>query len=82
MQMIDSKTIDLGKGSPAPVLVHGICCAPTDYQWHIDAFSKSHRVIAPTLRGQSNDGLNAAEISILEMATDVAELLYKKAVTN
>ena len=37
------KTIDKGTGKPVVVLIHGICCAPEDYQWHIDAMSKSHR---------------------------------------
>ena len=82
------KTIDKGTGRPVVVLIHGICCAPEDYQWHIDAMSKSHRVIAPTLRGHGNgngnsdSGAKPDELTIEQMSADVAHLLEDKNVTE
>ncbi len=82
------KTIDKGTGKPVVVLIHGICCAPADYQWHIDAMSKSHRVIAPTLRGHdhrnstNNGDANLDELTIEKLSAGVAQLLKEKNITE
>lgn len=70
-----SSTIDVGTGQPAVVLVHGFCCQPSDFQWHIDALSKSYRVIAPTLRGHSDDGSTPDQLGIEDLAADIARCL-------
>ncbi len=82
--MTHEKTIDTGTGEPAVVLIHGFCCAPTDYQWHIDALSKMHRVIAPTLRGHGASSRDAKpeELTVEQLASDVAQLLTENAITN
>ena len=81
------KTLDQGTGKPVVVLIHGLCCAPADYQWHIDALSKSHRVIAPTLSGHDHDNdsdsdTKSSELTIEQLSADVAQLLKEKNITN
>ena len=79
---IDTGLSDTGNGDAAFVLVHGICCKPEDYQWHIDAFSQVHRVVAPVLRGHSNDGSLASDMSVEQLAADVIQLLHDKKIRN
>ena len=83
------KTLDQGTGKPVVVLIHGLCCAPADYQWHIDALSKSHPVIAPTLRGHGHDNDSdtksselTSEPTIEQLSADVAQLLKEKNITD
>jgi len=76
MNKIDS--IDKGHGENTLVFVHGLCCHPSDYQWHINSFSNSLRVIAPILRGHSKDGSLATDMSIENLAADVVQLLIEK----
>ena len=72
--------IDKGRGETALVFIHGLCCHPSDYQWHINSFSNSLRVIAPILRGHSKDDSRATDMSIENLATDVVQLLIEKKV--
>lgn len=80
--MAPSNSIDVGSGKPVFVMVHGICCAPSDYQWHIDSLSRAHRVIAPSLRGHGKDTSKPETLSIRHLADDVAQLLTDKEVNN
>lgn len=75
-------TIDTGAGDPTLIFIHGLCCAPTDYRNLIDGFSQTYRVIAPTLRGHSDDGSLADQMSIERLAADIANLLIDKKITN
>ena len=67
--------LDAGHGAPTLVFVHGYCCHATDWQWHIDAFSKGQRVVAPTLRGHEMGDPVRDELTIEDQAEDVAKLL-------
>ena len=69
--------VDAGQGAPTLVFVHGYCCHATDWQWHVDAFSKSHRVIAPTLRGHEADEVADHDLTIEAQAADIAKYLEK-----
>ena len=75
-------TIDVGLGSPTLVLIHGFCCHATDWQWHIDAFSKTNRVIAPTLRGHEDDNTAVEDLTIEGLAQDVVALLKEHNITD
>ena len=68
--MRQRKTLDSGSGSPTIVLVHGICCHAHDWQWHFDAYSKTHHVIAPTLRGHEEDGTTPDDLTIEGLASN------------
>ena len=52
----------------------------SDWQPQLDAFSKSHRVITPTLRGHGGDGSDAATLSMENLASDVVALMRAKGV--
>ena len=75
-------TIDISKGDPAIAFVHGICCLPTDYQWHIDAFSETNRVIAPVFRGDKGEDVASKDLRIEDFATDVVAALEERNLSN
>jgi pimeloyl-ACP methyl ester carboxylesterase len=74
--------IDEGKGTPPLVLIHGLCCHSEDWRWHIDAFSASHRVLAPTLRGHDGDTLDPDDLTITGQAEDIAQLFEARDISG
>jgi pimeloyl-ACP methyl ester carboxylesterase len=70
--------LDEGTGSPALVLIHGLCCDYTDWKPQLEAFSKTHRVITPTLRGHGGEASDAATLSMETLAADVVALVREK----
>ena len=83
--MTQPQNIDKGTGEPTVVLIHGICCAATDYSWHIDALSKSHRVIAPTMRAHGDSDsreFTTEQLTIEQLSSEIASLLVEKDITG
>jgi pimeloyl-ACP methyl ester carboxylesterase len=77
---------DTGSGDPALVLIHGLCCDLSDWQPQVEHFSKSHRMITPTLRahGQALKASphGAAPLDMAILASDVVALLRAKGITQ
>lgn len=65
---------DEGAG-PVLLLVHGFPLDHTMWRAQIEEFSKTHRVIAPDLRGFGGSDGNLYAISMEQFADDLAELL-------
>jgi pimeloyl-ACP methyl ester carboxylesterase len=85
-ETIDLVHLDQGQGSPELVLVHGLCCDLSDWQPQVDYFSKTRRVITPTLRAHGQ-ALQASphgsdDLDMAVLAHDVVALLRKKGVTQ
>ncbi len=66
--------VDAGVGSPL-LLVHGFPLDHTMWQTQIDAFSGTHRVIAPDLRGFGASSVTSGTVSMEQFADDLAALL-------
>lgn len=80
---MDKRTLlEAGSGALTIVLVHGICCHASDWQWHVDAFSKMHHVIAPTLRAHEDEATDPNDLTIEGLASDVAAILAEKNITD
>lgn len=79
---IELKHADAGSGEPTLVLIHGLCCDHSDWQPQLDAFSKTHRVITPTLRGHGGETSDPSTLSMENLATDVVALMRAKGVTQ
>lgn len=79
---IELKHADQGQGEPTFVLIHGLCCDHSDWQPQLEAFSKTHRVITPTLRGHGGDGSASETLSMENLAADVVALMRAKGVTQ
>lgn len=75
-------TIDIGTGDPTLVFIHGLCCAPADYQNILNGLSQTHRVLAPTLRGHSEDGSIVDQMSIERLAADIAKLIVDRKINK
>ena len=76
---IDLHYVERGSGPPL-VLVHGFPLDHTMWVGQIDVLSKSHRVIAPDLRGFGQSGVTAGLATMPRMADDLFELLSGLAV--
>lgn len=75
--------IERGTGESTIVLVHGYCCAPSDWDWHIDAFAREHRVIAPALLCHgTNTDTRSDDLSIGAHADAIAADLIAKDAKN
>jgi len=66
--------VDQGQGVPL-VLVHGFPLDHRMWQAQIDTFSKTHRVIAPDLRGLGLSKSDDDVVSMEQFADDLAEML-------
>lgn len=76
---LDDLTIaytDKGSGRPV-VLLHGFPLNRSMWRFQIDHLSKSHRVIAPDLRGHGESSVTEGTVTMQTMASDVAGLLSK-----
>ena len=71
---IDLHYVERGSGKPL-VLVHGFPVDHTMWEHQISALSKTHRVIAPDLRGFGQSGVTAGLATMPRMADDLADLL-------
>lgn len=63
-----------GRGRPAFVLVHGGCCASSDWDAQVAALSGDFTVLAPDLRGHGLSGAEG-ELSVAQWAADVNALV-------
>lgn len=79
---IDLVHRDEGTGAPTFVFIHGLCCDLTDWQPQLAAFSKTNRVITPTLRGHGGDPSDASTLSMETLAGDVVALLRARGIDN
>ena len=66
--------VDRGAGPPI-VLVHGFPLDHSMWNAQIDVLSKTHRVIAPDLRGFGRSGVTAGTVTMEQLADDLAALL-------
>jgi 3-oxoadipate enol-lactonase len=64
-----------GQGSPAIVLVHGGCCAGSDWAQQIEALSGEFTVLAPNLRGHAGSAGADSALTVLQWAADVNALI-------
>jgi 3-oxoadipate enol-lactonase len=65
---------DTGRGTPL-LLVHGFPLDHTMWRPQIDAFTPSHRVIAPDLRGFGASDVTEGTVTMAQHADDLAALL-------
>lgn len=65
---------DEGSGSPL-LFVHGFPLDHTMWQAQLDRFARSHRVIAPDLRGFGNSSVTSGTVTMERFADDLADLL-------
>lgn len=78
--MTQRTVIEIGQGSPALVLIHGLCCHASDWKRQIDDFSGSSHVIAPTLRGHDDDLTVPGDLTIAGLAQDIVALLAARGI--
>lgn len=62
-------------GRPSFVLVHGGCCAASDWRHQIDALAAQATVLAMDLRGHGASGGADGELGIARWAADVNQLI-------
>lgn len=65
---------DLGKG-PAIVFIHGQPFNRTMWKYQVDAFSSTHRLIVPDLRGYGETDITERIVLLDELALDLIHLL-------
>jgi pimeloyl-ACP methyl ester carboxylesterase len=73
---IDLHVIDRGRG-PVLLFVHGFPLDHSMWQAQLDEFSKTHRVIAPDLRGFGRSAVTAGTVRMEMFAGDLSALLDK-----
>ena len=81
LEDVELNVLDQGRG-PVVLLVHGF---PVDHRmWReqIDTLSKTHRVIAPDLRGFGKSAATSGVNSMPQFADDLADLLERVDVTE
>lgn len=64
-----------GNGRPAFVLIHGGCCALSDWRAQIDALGREFSVLAMDLRGHGRSTGADSELSVPRWAADVNALI-------
>lgn len=82
---IELDHVDQGESAgdaPVLVLIHGLCCDHSDWAPQVAAFSKTHRVITPTLRGHGRSPRGEADMTMPQLASDVVQLLRDKSVSQ
>lgn len=78
---IDLNVLDEGRG-PVLLLVHGFPLDHTMWRGQVRHFSKTHRVIAPDLRGFGTSGVTPGTVTMRQYADDLAQLLDALRVTE
>ncbi|MHC4876003.1 MAG: alpha/beta fold hydrolase [Planctomycetota bacterium] len=78
---IELNCFDSGEGTPF-VFVHGFPLDHSMWEYQLDEFAQSHRVIAPDLRGFGQSDVTAGTVSMEQFADDVASLLDALNVTE
>lgn len=71
---VDLSVCDQGRGVPI-LFVHGFPLDHTMWQPQIEEFSRTHRVIAPDLRGLGASGATPGRVTMDDFADDLAALL-------
>lgn len=61
--------------APVMVLLHGFPLNSRMWRHQVSAFSESHRVLVPDLRGHGGSTVTHGTVTMAQMANDVAELL-------
>jgi pimeloyl-ACP methyl ester carboxylesterase len=67
--------VSRGRGAPPLVFVHGFTCDHSDWEPQMEAFERTHRVVACDLRGHGSTPGRPAECTIGHFGGDVAALL-------
>lgn len=78
---LDLNVLDEGRG-PVLLLVHGFPLDHTMWRGQVRHFSRTHRVIAPDLRGFGNSGVTPGTVTMRRYADDCAQLLDALRVTE
>jgi pimeloyl-ACP methyl ester carboxylesterase len=68
-----------GEGRPAVVLVHGLCCAGTDWAAQVERLRERHEVMTVDLRGHGRSGGFADGLDVVTSGADVVELARRHA---
>jgi len=66
--------LDMGRGNPPLLFIHGWCCNHTFWREQIPEFQRRHRVIAVDLRGHGESDKPEQEYTIAGFVDDVAWL--------
>lgn len=69
--------IDVGKGAPPLVLLHGLGRDHAFFAPQIEHFRREHRVVAVDLRGHGQSGGQEQECTVSVFADDIAWLCYE-----
>ncbi len=78
---IQINVFDAGQGSPL-LFVHGFPLNHTMWEAQLDTFVKTHRVIAPDLRGFGESGVTNGTVSMEQFADDLNALLDALQITE
>lgn len=78
---LDLNVLDEGRG-PVLLLVHGFPLDHTMWRHQVRHFSRTHRIIAPDLRGFGNSGVTPGTVTMRQYADDCAGLLDALRVTE
>ena len=74
--------VDAGVGVPPLVFIHGGLSSHRAFDPQIDHFSRTHRVLAPDLRGHGHSGIPDRPYSIESFADDVAAVCLDAGVAS
>lgn len=78
---IDLRVLVEGEGSPL-VFVHGFPLDHSMWRWQVGRFARSHRVIAPDLRGFGDSDVTDGQVTMEQFADDLAAMLDELHVTQ
>lgn len=86
MQSVHVNGVDLsvlvqGEGGPL-LFVHGFPLDHSMWRWQMGRFARTHRVIAPDLRGFGESGVTDGQVTMEQFADDLAALLDELHVTQ
>ncbi len=72
---VNLRYLDVGRGDPPLLFIHGWCCNHTHWRDQIPEFSKHHRVVAVDLRGLGDSDRPDQDYTVPGFTGDVAWLI-------
>jgi pimeloyl-ACP methyl ester carboxylesterase len=78
---VDLRVLVQGEGSPL-VFVHGFPLDHSMWRWQLGQFTRTHRVIAPDLRGFGESDVTEGRVTMEQFADDLAAMLDELHVTE
>lgn len=78
---VDLRVLVQGEGSPL-VFVHGFPLDHSMWRWQLGQFTRTHRVIAPDLRGFGESDVTEGKVTMEQFADDLAAMLDELHVTE